>query len=163
MQVPALPGLEPAPDRRRGRPRGSKNKRSGDLRAWIEATYGGLTPGQQGAAVGLVTAREVREATKEARMLGISPVMLAMGRKAQVLAGLLGCKAAEAWVLMLKERAELMPYIHQRQAPAEGAGKAAPTQPLLIVADVEPGRIQVPEGALDEDEEIQRLGAPLPG
>lgn len=136
----ALPGLTPGPVRRRGRPPGSGNKRSGDLRAYIEAVYGGLTPGQQAAAVGLVTAREVRDAKAEAKTRGLSPVVQAMATNAKALAQVLCCDPKEAWLLMMKEREALLPYVHQRLAPREGE-KGDPTkgQPMLIVADVEPG------------------------
>jgi hypothetical protein len=48
--------LGQAPARRGpGRPKGSGNKRSGDLRAYIEAHYDGRTPAMASAMVGLVS------------------------------------------------------------------------------------------------------------
>ncbi|HYE47296.1 MAG TPA: hypothetical protein VEA44_16145 [Caulobacter sp.] len=138
MQLPLIQGVQPSAGRRRGRPPGSKGKRSGDLRAYIEAVYGGLTPGQQMAQVGLVTARELREAKAAAKASGLSPLLQAMVTKAQLLALQLGCEPKEAWLLMMKEREGLLPYVHQRQAPAEGPKRpAGEGQPTLIVADVE--------------------------
>lgn len=109
MNMPTLPGVAPAPKRGPGRPKGSGNKRSGDLQRYIEAQYAGMTPGQQSAAVGLVSAKELREARGD--------VLLAMALKAKALAGMIGCETKEAWLLMQRERAELLPYIHQKRAP----------------------------------------------
>lgn len=119
MNMPTLPGVAPAPKRGPGRPKGSGNKRSGDLQRYIEAQYSGMTPGQQSAAVGLVSAKELREAKGD--------VLLAMALKAKALAFMIGCETKEAWLLMQRERAELLPYIHQKRAPkAEEADKDRP-------------------------------------
>lgn len=132
-EVPALAGLPgfgaPSQRRGRGRPKGSGNKRSLDLARYIEATYAGQTPGQQSASIGMVTAAEVKKARQVAVQLGIrtgelSPVMVAMVLKAKDLATALGIGAGDAWVLMAKERMDLMDYVHQKQ-PA-----AAPAKPL---------------------------------
>lgn len=109
MNMPTLPGVQPAPRRGPGRPKGSTNKRSGDLQRYIEAQYQGLTPGQQAAAIGLVTSRELRDAGGD--------LLRAMAVKARSLAMELDCAPAAAWALMQKERADLLPYIHQKRAP----------------------------------------------
>lgn len=113
MNMPTLPGVAAAPKRGPGRPKGSTNKRSGDLQRYVEAFYGGLTPGQQAAAVGLVTPKELRDASGD--------LVRAMAAKARVLAVELDIAPAAAWVLMQKERADLLPYIHQKRAPKEEA------------------------------------------
>lgn len=121
------------PQRRgRGRPKGAVNKRSVDLARYIEATYGGQTPGQQSAAVSMVAPKDLARAKAIAKELkitdtGLSPLLLAMVVKAAQLATALGINRAEAWVLMAKERIDLMAYIHQKQPQAEaGAAKALP-------------------------------------
>lgn len=127
MNNPILPlqmGNEPAAGRRPGRPKGSTNKRSGDLQKYVEAQYGGMTPGQQAAQLGLVTAQELREAKGD--------LVMAMAIKAQKLAALLGCEARDAWILMQKERADLLPYIHQKLPPKPEAPNT--TQPVTFVA-----------------------------
>lgn len=126
MNTPALPGLAPAPKRGPGRPKGSGNKRSGDLQRYVEAIYGGMTPGQQSAAIGLVTREELREAGGD--------LVLAMAAKANQLARLLGCEGKEAWLLMQRERADLLPYIHQKLPPKpEGAQGDKPTHTFYAV------------------------------
>lgn len=109
MNMPTLPGVAPAPRRGPGRPKGSSNKRSGDLQRYVEAQFAGLTPGQQSAQLGLVTAKELREAGGD--------LMVAMALKATALARMLGCEGKEAWLLMQRERADLLPYIHQKRGP----------------------------------------------
>lgn len=126
MNMPTLPGVAPAPKRGPGRPKGSGNKRSGDLQRYVEAVYGGMTPGQQSAQIGLVTAKELREAGGD--------LMAAMALKAQLLARMLGCEGKEAWLLMQRERADLLPYIHQKRAPkAEEAGGDQATHTIIGV------------------------------
>jgi len=126
MNTPALPGLAPAPRRGPGRPKGSGNKRSGDLQRYVEAQYGGMTPGQQSAQIGLVTATELRAQGGN--------LMMAMAKKALELALVLGCEGKEAWLLMQRERADLLPYIHQKlatkEAPKDGD---APTHTYVAI------------------------------
>ena len=147
------------PQRRRGRPAGAKNRRSVDLARYVAATYGGQTPGQQSAAVAMVTPGELKRAKAMAKALGVvnldlSPVMLAMVVKARQLATALGCDPRDAWLLMAKERIDLMAYVHQRQPQAE-APKVRDQLPMAFL---------VPEGgdlaslpsipmALDDDNE----------
>jgi hypothetical protein len=109
MNMPTLPGVAPAPKRGPGRPKGSKNKREADLARYVEAKYAGLTPGQQSAAIGLVTQDELRRAGGD--------LVRAMARKARELAVDLDCPPVAAWALMQKERADLMPYVHQKRPP----------------------------------------------
>lgn len=125
MNMPTLPGVAPAQKRGPGRPKGSTNKRSGDLQRYVEVQYAGMTPGQQSAAIGLVSAKELREAGGD--------LVLAMALKAKDLARLLGCEGRDAWLLMQKEREALLPYIHQKRGPKpEELGKDAP--PVTWVA-----------------------------
>lgn len=125
MNMPTLPGVAPAVRRGPGRPKGSTNKRSGDLQKYVEAQFSGLTPGQQSAQIALVTAKELRDAKGD--------LLMAMALKARALAHLLGCETKEAWLLMQRERADLLPYVHQKRAPkAEEDGKDAP--PVTFVA-----------------------------
>jgi len=126
MKMPTLPGVAPAPKRGPGRPKGSGNKRSGDLQRYVEAQFAGMTPGQQSAQVGLVTAKELREAGND--------LMVAMAVKARRLASLIGCEAKEAWLLMQRERAELLPYVHQKRAPkAEETDKDRPSLTFVAI------------------------------
>ncbi|WP_312598214.1 hypothetical protein [Brevundimonas sp.] len=126
MNMPTLPGVAPAPKRRPGRPKGSGNKRSGDLQRYVEAQFAGMTPGQQSAQIGLVTAKELRDAKGD--------LLLAMAAKARALAGLLGCEAKEAWLLMQRERADLLPYVHQKRAPkAEETDKERPSLTFVAI------------------------------
>lgn len=128
---------------RRGRPRGARNKRSSDLRRWIEATFDGQTPGQQAAQACMVTPKELRQAKAAAKALGLvelglSPMMLALVVKAQALARALGCEPKEAWLLLAKERAELHPYIHQKLPAAEPAKPGEGVVDVLMIPDGPP-------------------------
>lgn len=126
MNTPALPGFGSAPKRGPGRPKGSGNKRSGDLQRYVEAQYGGMTPGQQSAQIGLVTAKELREAGGD--------LMTAMATKAMLLASLIRCDGKEAWLLMQRERADLLPYIHQKRATKEEAAPGdVPTHTYVAI------------------------------
>ena len=113
---------------RRGRPPGAQNKRSTDLARYIAASYGGMTPGQQSAAVALVSPDEVEAAPEDAKQLrivdlGLDAVTLALAVKAHRLAKALGCAAFEAWAILAREREGLMKYVHQPLPPAkEDAG-----------------------------------------
>lgn len=137
MQNPVLPGLGgegvAAAARRPGRPKGSTNRRNADLHAYLVAEYRGLTPGQQLAAVGLATDREVRLAKPLAKELGLDPVTAALITKARKLADRLGCKPAEAWALMATARADLMPYVHQRRPQAvDLTSKGEQIRPVIM-------------------------------
>lgn len=128
MNKLVLTGGGAAAGARRGRPKGAKNKRSGDLQRYVEARYAGLTPGQQAAAVGLVDAAELRAAGGD--LLG------AMVVKARRLALALDCEPKEAWLLMLKEREALLPYIHQRM-PNKADPAAAQDGPVFVTVPIE--------------------------
>lgn len=126
MNMPTLPGVAPAPKRGPGRPKGSKNKREADLARYVEAKYAGLTPGQQSAAIGLVTQDELRRAGGD--------LVRAMALKARELAVELDCAPAAAWALMQKERADLMPYVHQKRPPkAEEEAGDRPTHTYVAI------------------------------
>jgi hypothetical protein len=99
------------------------NKRSVDLARYVEAQFGGMTPGQQSASLSMVTPRDIKDAKKRAEELRLvhpprDPLALAMVVKAAELALALGCERRDAWLLLQKEREGLMPYIHQKRAPA---------------------------------------------
>ena len=144
MSQSLLPLPEPAPTIRRGRPPGARNRRSLDLARYVEAMFGGMTPGQQAAELGLVKPADLKRAKAQAKALGIpdhglGPLALAMAVKARQLASAIGCETKEAWLLLQRERAELMPYIHQRQAPmSEAAGKAPATVFLVPEGEADP-------------------------
>lgn len=157
MSQPFLPLVEGPQLRRRGRPPGSRNRRSVDLARYVEATYGGMTPGQQAAELALVKPADLKKAKAAAQELGLvdfdlPPLMLAMAVKAAQLALALGCDRKEAWLLLAKERAELLPYIHQRRAPeAEGKTKAPAT--VFLVPEGEAGdQAQLADFSPDEDD-----------
>jgi hypothetical protein len=134
--LPARPLLQ-----RRGRPPGAQNRRSLDLARWIEHQYGGLTPGQQSAAVALVTPADVEAAPAAARDLGIvdldlEPLLLALVVKATRLARALKCEAVEAWAILAKERGDLMRYVHQVQPQAKPTSNL-PTATVFLVPEGE--------------------------
>lgn len=126
MDQPSLTLPIQAIPRRRGRPPGAKNKRSMDLGRYVEAQFAGLTPGQVSAQICLVTAGELKRAKADAKELQIVDLdldrtTLALVVKATRLARALGINRAEAWVMMIKEREALLPYIHQKQPQAQPA------------------------------------------
>jgi len=142
---------------RRGRPRGAKNRRSLDLARYIEAQFGGMTPGQQAAQLALVTPKELRQAKAKAAALGmigfetLSPMMLAMAVKAKELDREIGCETKEAWLLIMKEREGLLPYVHQRQPQkAEDKAGAQPIGFMIPDGSAPPGGAQ-PALDLDDD------------
>lgn len=125
VQLPLTLSNTP-PKRRRGRPPGAKNRRSLDLAKYIEAQFGGMTPGQQSAAVALITPRDLKAAG--------GSVLEAMAAKAERLAKALGCNKLDAWVLMAKERMELLAYVHQKQPTAEPL-KAGQLPTMFVVSE----------------------------
>jgi hypothetical protein len=142
-----------------GRPRGSRNKRSLDLGRYVEAHFGGMTPGQQAAAVSMVTARELREAKQAARELlivdlGLSPVVLAMVVKARRLARALHCESKEAWLLMAKEREGLLPYVHQKQPQAPDRSSAPRAVAFMVPEGVDS---DTPLLALFDEDELGEM------
>lgn len=164
------------PKRRRGRPPGARNKRSVDLARYVAAMFGGMTPGQQAAELALVTPKDLRTAKAEAialnaeaeRLLGqakaadaelswygfidptLPPLMLAMTVKASKLARALGCSRRDAWMLLEKERADLMPFVHQKQPMAEVVKPGQlPTMFVVSERDIEQATLGAP---VDQDE-----------
>ncbi|HEV2530940.1 hypothetical protein [Phenylobacterium sp.] len=133
MSQHLLPLVESPPGRRRGRPPGARNKRSSDLARYVEATFGGMTPGQQAAELALVRPADLKKAKALAVHFGILEpeiplLMLAMAVKARQLARAIGCDPKEAWLLLQKERAELLGYVHQKlPAASDPKGKALAT------------------------------------
>lgn len=157
---------EPVGTARRGRPKGSKNKRAGDLAGFIVAQHEGRTPGQQLAAVALPTAKDRREARARARALGVDPETMAMVVKAEKLARAMGWAQAapapvpaqalrDAWSIMFAAYKELLPYIHQRLAPKE-ADKPAAALPTILMDREPAGGAPLPS-AFGESEEDQGL------
>ena len=147
------PPNSPTP-RRRGRPPGARNKGSVQLGKYIEAHFGGMTPGQQAAQVCMVTPRDLREAKADAKALHLvwvdmNPLMLAMVVKAKKLAQAIGCETKEAWLLLSKEREALMAYVHQKQAPAAPAKTTDLGVVYMIPEDVE--QLQIPSGPVEDD------------
>lgn len=140
---------------RRGRPPGAKNRRSLDLARYIEAAYGGLTPGQQSAAIALVSPKDLKRARSAAAELGIvdvglEPVILALVVKARRLAIALGCEAFEAWAMLASERRDLMRYVHQVQ-PAAKEASARPPATVFLVPEGEVRDLAI--GQLPDDEQ----------
>ena len=150
MSNELFPGLGPAAGeaRRRGRPRGSVNKRSVDLARYIEAQYGGMTPGQQSAAVALVTAKELKAAKHN--------LVKALAVKAAALAQELGCSKLEAWREMRAEREGLMPYVHQKRPQSVELDAKGMVQPVIMLAPAAPRAIE------GEFVEIQGLNGAQP-
>lgn len=149
---------------RRGRPPGSKGKRSGDLQAILVHTYGGRTPGQQLAQVCMVTPAEVRRAKARARELGLTAELMAMIEKAERLAKAMGWAGAQgvrdAWSMMFKAYGELLPYVHQRLAPKE-AEKGQAQLPVILM-DPEPAGGAALPSSFGENEEDQGVIEVLP-
>lgn len=158
-QLPLTLPIQATAQRRRGRPPGVKNKRSLDLGRYIEAMFGGSTPGQQSAQLCLVTPADLKRAKAEARELQVidvdlAPLTLAMVVKAKKLARAIGCTSTEAWLLLAKERAELMAYVHQKQPQAAAAPKGAAAT-VFMVPEHEQQQLEVgaPDTLIDFVEE----------
>lgn len=155
MSGELLPGIEAgAAPRRRGRPKGATNRRAEDLIRMIGAVYGS-TPGEQAARIGLVTPKEVRLAKREARELGLDPVIMALVVKARALAKALKCKTDEAWAILARERAELMPYVHQKRPI--GIEVAQLAVPRVLIPEALGPAVPVLEGDYSVVEEDQIL------
>lgn len=162
MTQPSLPLVQTPPQRRRGRPPGARNKRSADLGRYVEAMFGGMTPGQQAAELALIKPAEIKRAKADARELGVvdldlPPLMLAMVVKATRLANALGIEKADAWVLLQKERADLMPYIHQRQAQAPDGSKKPPAPPTVFLVPEGEAQAQLADLTPDDDDAIELI------
>lgn len=111
-----------------GRPKGSGNRRTEDLRKYVGAMYGGMTPGQQLAAVAMVTPKELREAGGD--------MTLAMAAKAKRLARILDVKPADAWGMLQGSMKELMSYLHPKMAQLDvTSGGKSLAAPLLVIGD----------------------------
>jgi hypothetical protein len=139
-----------------GRPKGSRNKRSLDLARYVEAQFGGMTPGQQAAALSMVTPGELRNAKADAAALGVvdlglSPLTLAMAVKARRLARAIHCEVKEAWLLLAKEREGLMAYVHQKQ-PQAADRSGAPRPVAFMVPEGQEG--ETPMLSLFDDEAL---------
>ena len=160
MDQPALPlAIAAPPQRRPGRPKGSSNKRSTDLARWIEHEFAGRTPGQQSAELALVRPKDLKTARADAKELRIVDLdlplpMLALVVRAEKLARGLGCSRAEAWALMVRERAELMAYVHQKQ-PAAAPKDAAQLPTVFLIPEGVAQQDLVEMGDADEIEVIE--------
>jgi len=167
-QVGILPtagaAVENAPTR--GRPKGAKGKRSGDLAKILVAEHDGRTPGQDLAAICMPTSADRREARRRAKALGVRDVdMLANIVKAENVAKALGHPVnpitgrpgievvQQVFGMLFKVKLELMPYVHQRLAPKEGEKPA--DQIPIIYMDPEPAGGALPPSAFGESEEDQ--------
>ena len=162
FEGPDVGGATPPAPKKRGRPPGSTGKKSTDLVRYIEAHYGGLTPGQQLAAVGLVSAREVKAAAKVARRAKLDPVVVAMGLKAKALAELLGVELGAAWAMMRDATTELMPYVHQKRPLAVDLGNPdGKLQPMIV--GMFAGPTDAPQGAKVLAHEAQQFQGLIEG
>lgn len=92
-----------------------------------------MTPGQQAAQLCLVTPKELAAVAKAAKALGISPMQAAMAQKAAALAVLIGCTTKEAYGVMAHEREALLPYVHQKRAPAPEVDPAKDRSSVFIL------------------------------
>ena len=86
-----------------------------------------MTPGQQSARLCLVTARELKAARGD--LTG------AMVAKAKHLAIELGCDPRDAWLLLQKEREQLLPYVHQKQPQAAEPAKEGALERVVMIDD----------------------------
>lgn len=160
-QLPAVSdrGSEPpsgsAP--KRGRPKGARNKRSGDL-ARLLTSAKGLTVGQQLAHLGQVTAKDIKLAKAWARTkgydrLGADPVLLAMSHRAHVLASMNeGWTTQDAWSVIMRARSELLPYVHQKQSSIEAP--KVDKRPTMIVDSGQLGALANPSQLIESIEEM---------
>lgn len=135
--------------KRIGRPPGAQNRGSLQLGKYLEAQFGGMTPGQQSAEMALVKPGDVARAKADAGELvrlgllrpvvldlGIPKLQLAQIVKAVRLAIALGCDTRDAYLLGQKEREGLLKYVHQVLPPAkDGAG--APAATVFLVPEGE--------------------------
>lgn len=146
--------LTPEPERRpRGRPKGSGNKRRGDLAAYI-AAQAGSTPGEQMAKVAMVSRKELRAAGGD--------LVAALVAKAKRLARELDCKPAEAWAMLARERSELMAYVHQRQ-PQAVAVTATGMAPSVLIVGSEGGPVHYVAELEAEDGEGELIQGVIEG
>lgn len=172
----SLPFLGPEPPsgtaekKQRGRPKGAKNKASGDLAKWF-AHKSGSTPGQQLIELVAVTPKDIRLAKQWAKDRGtiifkgeavdlraFAPRALGMVWKAHNLALLNKWDLDYAWAMMYKGIDMLMPYVHQKQGAAEP--EKADTRPAIYMQGVALGSQGNPSQGLDYQEEL-RFG-PMP-
>jgi hypothetical protein len=138
-----LLGAPPAEPRKRGRPKGSTNKRSADLKGYVSAKFGG-SAAQQMAALCMVTPAEVRKH---------GGVLEARVAKARELAQALDIKLAEAFQIISRELQALAPYTDQRQPLAvEQVGDGF--RPAVVVMGAAPGQA----AALDLTGEFRVVG-----
>lgn len=155
--------ISPHEQRRgRGRPKGSGNRRSLDLAKYIEATFGGMTPGQQAAQLSMVTPAELKRAKADAAELqildrGLSNLQLAQVVKAWKLARAIGCETRDAYLLMAKEREALMPYVHQK-LPTKEPPKADETLPMVILMGDGPDEGRAIDGTDADPDRIEFVG-----
>lgn len=164
MPQPLLP-LPTSPHEQRrgpGRPKGSTNKRAGDVAKWVEVTFGGRTPAQVSAHLALVTPAEIRKAKDQARELGIVDLglpahQLALVVKAHIMSRALGVTRAEAWAMMTNERGKLMPYVHQ-QLPTKAEPKADEVLPMVIMMGDGPDPGAAIDATEGDPERLEFLG-----
>lgn len=133
-------------EKKRGRPKGARNKASGDLGKWFQSVSGS-TPGQQLIELVAITPRDIRLAKAWAKseknvlvqgvgqavdLAAFTPRALAMIWKAHNFALLNRMGLQEAWAMMFKASDILMPYVHQKQGAVEGA---PPDKRAVIMVD----------------------------
>jgi hypothetical protein len=160
-------GLDPVPGsaeiqsegapKKRGRPKGAKNKTSGDLLKWVANETGGLTPGQQLARLAMVTPKDIRNAKRWAleeigsirpiNIKAIDPLVLGMAYKATQLAQLMGWDKRDAWAAIQKASADLLPYMHQKQASKEA--EKPDNRGVILMSPMALGSMGNPSQSLD--------------
>ena len=139
-QLPIV-GLEPpsgAPEKKRGRPPGAKNKASGDLRKYIAATTGS-TPGQQLADLVMVTQKDMRAGRRALQDMGqdvraYTPMMMGYWWRRRQLMALFGWSEQYADGVMARLTDMLMPYVHQGLGKAEA--EKVDTRPMILADTV---------------------------
>lgn len=140
-----------------GRPPGARNKGSLQLGKYLEARFGGMTPGQQAAEIAMATPKDLKRASAMAKELGLvdlglDAMTLALVVKAEQLARALGCTRTEAWELLRRERAELYKYVHQAQPPAKESTAAPPATVFLVPEGEAHQALAASIGELDDDD-----------
>ncbi len=160
-------GLVPPSDtveKKRGRPKGARNKASSDLAKFIAARSGGVTPGQQISDLVMVTPKDIREGRKRLAELGLdakrfTPMMVGYWYRRANLMALFGWTEEKADAVMAKMLDILMPYVHQSQGKVEP--EKVDTTPAIYASSMHLGALGNPSQGLDIQGEITFEPMPL--
>ncbi|BBF79909.1 hypothetical protein [Asticcacaulis excentricus] len=157
-------------EKKRGRPKGARNKAGGDLAKWF-ASQTGTTPGQQLIELVAVTPRDIRLAKAWAKdsknqvfsavgadPRAFAPRVLAMIYKADQFAKVHRCTLGEAWSMIFRGIDMLLPYCHQKQGSAEA--EKPDLRPVLFVDGGALGQHGNPSQSLDNQQDL--LFGPMP-